>query len=120
MDVNGSRFQLVLGYDNWAAWEDEQGELGSAWNEVPPDLAIREKPKLYYDRVAQELTLQKRLFRFLTAPRDVAPRLQMRRGAGRDRFGNWYWIGDDRRRIMVNSAGSGQTSQFWEPADGRN
>ncbi len=120
MDVNGSRFQLVLGYDNWAAWEDEQGELGSAWNAVAPDLAMRQKPKLYYDRVAQEITLQKRLFRFLAAPRDAAPRLQQRRGAGRDRFGNWYSIGEDRRRIMVNSAGSGQTSQFWEPVDGRN
>jgi phage tail-like protein len=62
--------------------------------------------------------LQARLFRFPAAPKDVAPTLSKRRGAGRDRYGNWYWIGETEREIRVQSSGSGATSHFWSVGDG--
>jgi phage tail-like protein len=41
----------------------------------------------------------------------------MRRGAGRDRYGNWYWIDDGEARILIKSSGSGTTGVFWAGAD---
>src|SRR5262249_32603317 len=68
------------------------------------------------DRV--ELTLQPRLLT-TTSPVTMGPRnLGDRRGAGRDQFGNWYWISAANTEIRVNSVGSGITSHFWSPGDG--
>jgi len=39
------------------------------------------------------------LFQFIPAPKDNAPVIRDRRGAGRDRFGNWYWIDATEREI---------------------
>ena len=96
MDANETKFHLLLGREDWA------GETG-----LPPGLAWRE--------AGAEVTLQPRLFRFRVAPNDRAPLETDRRGAGRDRFGNWYWIDESRRKIRVASCGSGEVGDFWPP-----
>jgi hypothetical protein len=96
VDANGTRHHLLLGPDDWARCNS----TGTSWD---PERA--------------EVTLQPRLFEFVAAPKDVAPDLSSRRGAGRDQYGNWYWIGRSRSEILVNSSGSGRTTHFWASND---
>lgn len=103
MDVNGTRFHLLLGEADWTACTIEP-RADAGWAD---------------DRRA--LTLAKTVYRF-TAPVTEPLDLKARRGAARDRFGNWYWIDDDEQRVMVSSSGSGRTTTFWpvdDPDDGR-
>lgn len=111
MDVNGTRFHLLLGHDDWARCTDERGRtLDHAWSDAahPPALA--------WNAWLRELTLQPEVFEFPAGAGDVAPRLDDRRGAGRDVFGNWYTIAPDGRSILVTSAGDGSIATFW-PGD---
>lgn len=96
MDANGTRFHLLLGERDWTA---RTTASGVEW---------------YRDR--HELILERRPYHFPASPADRPPRLDDRRGAARDRYGNWYWIGESSREIFVRSAGSGVTSTFWPPA----
>ena len=118
MDANGTRYQLLLGYDDWGACTDhERGPrtLRQTWEASPPDVAATD---LAWNGERAELTLRPRLLRFTPAPRQVPPTLEDRRGAARDRYGNWYWIDANRQEIRVNSAGTGNTSHFWSVGDG--
>src|SRR5260370_21040545 len=118
MDANETRFQLLLGYENWGNCTDcSHGRpLRELWEEAsPPDSDIT---GLAWDHSRNELTLRPRLFQFPAAQRDNPPKLSDRRGAGRDRYGNWYWIDETRREIRVNSVGTGKTSHFWSVGDG--
>lgn len=45
--------------------------------------------------------------------------LAARRGAAADANGNIYWIGADRRQILVRSAGSGKAGPFWPDPRGQ-
>ena len=121
MDANQTRFQLLLGYPDWSACQDSQlgTPLGAEWASTPPHHS-----QVEWDPERQELILRPRLFKFKPAPKDNAPSLDDRRGAGRDRFGNWYWIDGSRQQVLVNSSGSGATTVFWpiqmeEPAPDR-
>lgn len=110
MDVNGTRFKLLLDRPDWAACTDENGEpLGRLWAGTAPGA----DPRVAWDESRHELTLRPEVFEFPAAALDRPPRLVDRRGAGADVFGNWYWIGTDARRILVESAGDGSTAQFW-------
>ena len=113
MDANGTRFHLLLGRADWAACSaDGVTELAAAWDASPPgDVPLAWDPK------RSELTLKPVQFEFVAAPNDKPPALSDRRGAARDRYGNWYWIGASEREILVQSAGSGETSRFWPSAD---
>lgn len=115
MDANGTRFHLLLGRDDWARCSVEitpggkKVELNTIWQASPPQQASG----LAWNDERSELTLEPRLFKFVAAPKDTFPSLENRRGAGRDVYGNWYWIDETRARIRVRSAGSGVTSDFW-------
>lgn len=102
MDPNGTRHHLLLGAPDWgnlAAPDDPQGGLR-------------------YDQVRQELTLTPQPFRFRAGRGDQPPRLEDRRGAAVDTYGNIYWVAESTAAILVQSAGSGVTSLFWEPGVG--
>src|SRR5262249_55424471 len=78
-----------------------------------------------WDSKRNAVTLRPKLFRFVAATNDDSPQLGTpddystsdRRGAARDRFGNWYYISADRQGILAFSAGCGDTSTFWTFAD---
>jgi phage tail-like protein len=124
MDANQTRFHLLLGKDDWSRCTDDSGrKLAEQWMGSPPT----SEPLLAWDELEHELLLQPRLFEFPPPPSPTSsplegirgvrePRIEDRRAAAQDRFGNWYWIGDSKQRILVRSVGSNRTSTFWPPA----
>ena len=115
MDANGTRFHLFFGRADWAKWsgvirkapdKEELHLLGNAW-----ESDVQHEIGLSWNKEREELTLDPRLFTF--APNGSAPSVENRRGAGRDRFGNWYWIDETSLRIRVLSSGSRTATDFW-------
>lgn len=98
MDVNGTRFHLLLTEDDWSR--------------------VSGSDKVHWNSERNELTLQPTLFRFVSAAKDRLPSFSDRRGAARDRFGNWFWIAEDESEIVAFSSGSRTTSHFWPNGDG--
>src|ERR1043165_3185232 len=112
MDVNGTRFHLFLSRADWArcSVEFSQSDVrspGGVWDGSPP----QPDGRLIWNEEQAELTLEPKLFNF--EPNDTAPSLENRRGAGRDVFGNWYWIDETGKKIRVLSSGSRVTTDFW-------
>jgi len=116
MDANGTRFHLFFGRDDWAKWtgvirkppdKEELHLLGVAWDSDE----LQHEVGLSWNKEQGELTLDPRLFTF--APNGSAPSVDNRRGAARDRFGNWYWIDETSLRIRVLSYGSRTATDFW-------
>jgi phage tail-like protein len=111
MDVNASSFQLLLGTRDWSSCTDEDGvALGTLW--ASPSAGAPAE----WDEDRQELSLPAKVFVFPPPRGERPPRLDDRRGAGRDRYGNWYWIDGPRSTILVESVGSERTSVFWASA----
>lgn len=100
MDVNGTRFHLLHGEADWRRCQ-EPGHAG-AW----ADLA--------WDERARALTLRPLLAIFPRSRRDQPLRAEMRRGAAVDRFGNVYWISQDRQRIYWQPTGDVGPSVYWQ------
>ena len=111
MDANGTRFHLLLGRDDWGQCTVDTASgkktLKELWS------LLGSEPGLFWNEERNELTLEPRLFKFTAAPKDTFPLLENRRGAGRDRYGNWYWIDETSLKIRVRSIGSGQVTDFW-------
>jgi phage tail-like protein len=99
MDVNGTRFHLILGESDWSACVEERDE-GAL-------------PALEWDDLSHALTLTPILSLFRPArPRpDLLP--ADRRGAAADRHGNWYWISRDEKSILWSPPG-GRPRTFWD------
>src|SRR5262245_10663992 len=110
MDSNQTRFQLLLGSDDWARCTTETGTpiFANSAESLSP---------FSWNQVRSELTLGLRINVFHSAPGNVPPTIDNRRGAGQDRFGNWYWIADSSTEILVNSSGTGATTHFWSSTD---
>ena len=111
MDANGTRFHLLLGRGDWgqSLVDTASGKktLKELWG------LLGSEPGLFWNEERNELTLEPRLFKFTAAPKDTFPLLENRRGAGRDRYGNWFWIDETSLKIRVRSIGSGQVTDFW-------
>lgn len=122
MDANGTKFHLILGREDWARCSVDGVELGDLWQPASPPQESSAPNEadvgVVFDNERTELTLQPRLFKFVAAPKDTRPDLVNRRGAGRDRYGNWYWIDETNSRIRVRSSGTRLVSDFWPPASG--
>ena len=114
MDANGTRFHLLLGKSDWLYRSDACGaatSLSSASaGEVSEGIAWNDERR--------EITLTPLPFEFSAPLSDRAPALDDRRGAARDRFGNWYWIDASTTAILVRSVGSRVTSLFWKTGEG--
>lgn len=106
MDANGTRFHLLFGEDDWSRCRT----IGGA-------PAFSPAKQVYWNAPRHEVTLWPDAFRFSTARATHEVSLADRRGAARDRFGNWYWISDDEHSIQILSSGSGVISQFWPSTD---
>jgi phage tail-like protein len=115
MDSNGTRYHLFSLRGDWARCREEGSAqtLGELW----PESGTSAAAGVAWDGERNELTLRRKLFRFDERDAPGLP-LSGRRGGAVDRFGNWFWIADDRRSVRVGSSGSGTTSVFWEPGLG--
>lgn len=124
MNVNGSRFHLLLGRDDWGrclapmddgAWR----RLADWWSDASasPPVAMPsgsiEPAPLAWDARREDLRLQGQLIEIGAIPGEASPTLEGRRAAAADRYGNVYWIDGDRRRLRVWSVGSDRESAFW-------
>jgi phage tail-like protein len=110
MDVNGTKFHLLLGRADWGRCGlAQQGKtLSEIWEETNTA-----NSDFDWDGEADEITLQKHLFKFAASPKDTKPKLDNRRGAARDRYGNWYWIDETGLKIKVLSTGSNTVSDLY-------
>ncbi len=121
MNVNGARFDLLLGRDDWGSCLDGDtpaaAPLGPRWDAAvakdPPPLpaAIPD-----WDVNREELALQALPIDLPRTPADALLSLDARRAAAADRNGNIYRIGDDRQSLRVYSVGSRDDTPFWSPA----
>lgn len=116
IDANGTRYHLLLGYGDWSRCRDDQDLPLRKQGEALPPGAV--ESGIAWDDVWKVVTLRPELFQFAAGPGDRRVSVEDRRGAARDGFGNWYWIAESRTEILVNSAGSQNTSHFWAPCDG--
>ena len=97
MDVNGTRFHLVLG--------------GEDWGFAPGGPVVRDS--LGWDAAGATLGLEPLPVTFPPRRAESPPKPEDRRGAGRDRFGNWYWIGEDERTLYASSHHDQAPLAFW-------
>ncbi len=116
MDVNGTRFHLLLGRDDWAR------RCAAASGQSLRDAFLLSdsggEADFSFDDVRKELTLGNRVFHFDAAAGNRSVDPSGRRGADADAYGNIYWIDATGTEILVNSSGSGNTAHFWSSLDG--
>src|SRR4051794_7353804 len=105
-----------MGRADWAACLDDQARPFGEALETTPEGA--QPVDLAWDGERGELTLRSRLYQFPPAFTVPPPALTDRRGAGADRYGNWYWIDEAATALRVNSEGTHRTSHFWTTGDG--
>jgi len=121
MDVNGTKFHLLLTRNDWGNCISGQKResLLDIWKRQDDGETVAEQ-EFAWDAIANEITLQKRIFKFTASPKDKKPELENRRGAAQDRYGNWYWIDETGLKIKVLSAGSKNVSDFYPTANENN
>ncbi|HWE04970.1 MAG TPA: phage tail protein [Tepidisphaeraceae bacterium] len=108
MDANKTRYQLLLGQDDWGQCLVSGTSLSSLWASAPDD---PQATTMTFDTRRQQLRLASRLFEFRGASADLSP--DLRRGADVDRYGNIYWIDSSNQKIWVLSVGANTVSEFW-------
>ncbi len=103
MNVNQTRFHHLLGANDWRP-------------AICAANGLLDDPVL--DWQGQTVTLKPLVFRFPQRGQ-AAERLtpDQRRGAACDRYGNWYWIGDDERSLRFLSAGAQSAVHYWASND---
>ncbi|WP_405868133.1 phage tail protein [Streptomyces sp. NBC_01515] len=116
MDVQGSQYHVVNGIDDWGRCVDTASgrTLAEAWADPAPTTASTDweyDPDLGVLRLRRDTPLFRRAGR--TPPIDPGAR----RGAGRDGYGNWYWIDADRRTIRGRAASAHAASTWWSVDD---
>lgn len=124
MDTNGTRFQLIQGYPDWASCsetENGQSPLDTQWQSMS---LYDDTLRTGWDSEQAALTLRPHLYQFVTPPVSAPLNLANRRGTARDRHGNWYWIDSAATGLLTRQeqasapTGPGNPSHFWSSADG--
>ncbi|MFS8979355.1 phage tail protein [Cupriavidus necator] len=121
-NVNGARFQLLLGRGDWGRCVDSDAAgalpLAAWWSGASSPAAALPATLPAWDLGRDELMLRPRAIELPATLAETPLTLHARRGAAADRHGNVYRIADDRRSLHVASVGSGNDSLFWpaEPA----
>jgi len=116
MDVNGTRFHLLLTRSDWGGRCRTGDGKTLAQHFLVSDAGG--DAAFSFDARRNEVTLGRRVFYFTSSPGNRPADLDARRGAAADVFGNVYWIAPSATEILVNSSGSRATTHFWSSLDG--
>ena len=95
MDVNGTHFHLVLGERDWQSLLAGDAE-GLAWDAGSATVGLASSLKRFQPREGHS---------------HLTP--SQRRGAGRDRWGNTYFLGGDARHLYLQPAGTEEAGRMW-------
>jgi phage tail-like protein len=116
MDINNTRFHLLLGEADWSSCTTLDG---TPVRDIPTG-ASAARPSFSWDGDSRELILQPEvtLFTQQSAPQRPVEVDTDRRGVDADRFGNLYWIDEQASEIKVQSADNGEISHYWAWGDG--
>ena len=95
MDVNRTRVHLVYGDLDWRITPQDTG----------------------FDYERGSVILHRLPFVFPARGAERPPEPDDRRGAGRDRYGNWYWISPDRKSIRFRGHEGTASQHFWAATD---
>jgi phage tail-like protein len=97
VDVNGTRFHLILTEQEWLPRSQDP--------DAPSSVPVE------WSKGAVRLL---KLLPVFPSPRgELPPGLDARRGVARDRYGHWYWISDDAHEIRVSRQGRRPSTRFW-------
>jgi phage tail-like protein len=110
MDVNGTKFHLLYGQDDWESCllADRGLPLSCVEDDTSP-IEWASDGNQGYLRLARESIL----FQRAKVSSDTVPQTENRRGAARDRYGNWYWINEDETAICLQAAGQTESVLYW-------
>ena len=103
MDSNGTRFHLIHLKHDWESWWSVRhgvtlGELFDPANAFPA-------AEIEWNRGEENLRLARQALQFQGAATQPDTNLANRRGAGRDRYGHWYWIDEAQTGIYFLAQG---------------
>jgi phage tail-like protein len=112
VDVNGTRYHLLDGEADWGRCYSASGaaSLGELWTTQQP-------ADLEWDAARHMLRLKRLPPRFRQARRVEPLDIHSRRGAGRDGYGNWYWIDADERGIRILPTSDRASVAWWSVDD---
>lgn len=124
MNVNGSRFELLLGRGDWGRCLDGDGDrartAASWWDGAVVSPPVDLPPRLpAWDAQRAELTLPPVAIDLPSTPGEARLQPGARRAAAADRHGNVYHVGADGASLHVTSRGARSADAFWPaPSDG--
>jgi len=112
VDVNGTKYHLLYGQQDWGSCllSGSESALSELWS-------ANQHPPLEWDETSATLRLMREVPIFRRSKRIQPLAINTRRGAGRDRYGNWYWIDQPESGIRCLPNGSYTSQQFWTAAD---
>lgn len=117
MDVNGTKFHLLYRRADWGTCRSLDDSAERPLAELWALIAEKKQPPLEWNAGGDYLQLARQapLFRSaaVTAPLDS----RLRRGAGRDRYGHWYWIDQQEQGIRFLANGERSSVRFWSWED---
>lgn len=99
MDVNGTRFHLLTGPDDWE-----------------PRLDVAAARGLWWDREQASLSLLPRVLRFAPRASEALLTPERRRGAGCDAYGNFYWIDTSAQGVRLLPVSGTVAGDYWSVA----
>jgi phage tail-like protein len=126
VDSNGTRYHLLYGLADWRRCsllrEDETDPLADPRVDSLADLLTDESSRnphvpLEWDPERRALRLARQTPIFGRGRRARPLDVGLRRGAGRDRYGNWYWIDPTEQGIRFLPYGARQSVQWWTSTD---
>ncbi len=109
MDVNGTKFHLIHLKEDWQQWcsVKHKVRLKEVFKDDFEDAEVEWNPAEGNLRLARQVIL------FPGANTQPKTSLENRRGAGRDRYGHWYWIDGARTGIRFLAREEMESVEFW-------